>query len=324
MGYTIPAAAWKQYKDKLRRIDSKAADLMQKYAEAHGFQIDDEMVQYAYAVSTKYGEASGALAADMYDSIAEYYMENSKSARNIPYAEVADPASERDVKNALYSAEAQNRTGEIPQRVSRLVRQCGADTVMKNAIRDRAEWAWVPSGDTCAFCLTLASNGWQPASRTQLNGNHAQHIHNNCDCTFAIRFDKETNVEGYDPKVYRRIYDRNGGDINAIRRELYRLSSQKKPGSFADDVVVDNHYKKHKNEFEEDISKEEYLRRAEEMKNRPLSRSVSEMVRSDNSIAKYDKATNEFIVINPDGSIRTYFKPEKGESYWEDEHERNK
>lgn len=66
------------------------------------------------------------------------------------------------------------------------------------------------------------------------------------------------------------------------------------------------------------------MRRAEEMKNRPLSRSVSEMVRSDNIIAKYDKATNEFIVINPDGSIRTYFKPEKGESYWEDEHERNK
>lgn len=232
MGYTIPAAAWKQYKDKLRRIDSKAADLMQKYAEAHGFQIDDEMVQYAYAVSTKYGEASGALAADMYDSIAEYYMENSKSARNIPYAEVADPASERDVKNALYSAEAQNRTGEIPQRVSRLVRQCGADTVMKNAIRDRAEWAWVPSGDTCAFCLTLASNGWQPASRAQLNGNHAQHIHNNCDCTFAIRFDKETNVEGYDPKVYRRIYDRNGGDINAIRRELYADTKNIETGEY--------------------------------------------------------------------------------------------
>lgn len=49
--------------------------------------------------------------------------------------------------------------------VSRLVKRAGADTTLKNAQRDGAEFAWVPHGDSCAFCLTLASRGWQRASQ---------------------------------------------------------------------------------------------------------------------------------------------------------------
>lgn len=28
--------------------------------------------------------------------------------------------------------------------------------MLKNALRDGAEFAWVSNGDTCAFCMTLA------------------------------------------------------------------------------------------------------------------------------------------------------------------------
>ncbi|MBR4692904.1 MAG: hypothetical protein IKP17_09110 [Oscillospiraceae bacterium] len=38
----------------------------------------------------------------------------------------------------------------------------------------------MPSGDTCAFCITLASRGWQKAGREAIKGGHAEHIHNNC------------------------------------------------------------------------------------------------------------------------------------------------
>ena len=57
--------------------------------------------------------------------------------------------------------------------------------LLKNAVRDGAEWAWVPHGDTCPFCITLASNGWQKASRKVLKGGHAEHIHANCDCAVS-------------------------------------------------------------------------------------------------------------------------------------------
>lgn len=108
-----------------------------------------------------------------------------------------------------------------PNGVSRLVKRAGADTTLKNAVRDGAEWAWVPHGDTCPFCITLASNGWQKASSKVLKGGHAQHIHANCDCEFAIRFDHNTTVAGYDPEKYLAQYNAAGGDINKMRRIDY-------------------------------------------------------------------------------------------------------
>ena len=89
-----------------------------------------------------------------------------------------------------------------PGRVSRQVKRAGADTTLKNAVRDGAEWAWVPHGDTCPICITLASNRWQKASSKVLKGGHADHIHANCDFYFAIRCDHNTTVAGYDPYKY--------------------------------------------------------------------------------------------------------------------------
>ncbi len=83
----------------------------------------------------------------------------------------------------------------------------------------------MPRGDTCAFCITLASRGWQKASRAALKGGHAEHIHANCDCEYAVRFDGKSGVEGYDPEKYLKMYENaEGGSsqekINSMRREL--------------------------------------------------------------------------------------------------------
>ncbi len=84
----------------------------------------------------------------------------------------------------------------------------------------------MPSGDTCAFRTTLAPRGWQRASKKAVKGGHAEHIHSNCDCTYAIRFDGKGGVAGYDPEKYLRMYEGAEGDtprekINAMRRENY-------------------------------------------------------------------------------------------------------
>ena len=55
---------------------------------------------------------------------------------------------------------------------------------------------------------------------------HAEHIHANCDCEFAIRFDKKSGVKGYDPDKYKRQYENAEGDtwrdkLNSIRRDQY-------------------------------------------------------------------------------------------------------
>ena len=113
-----------------------------------------------------------------------------------------------------------------------MVKQASADTMLYNAKRDGAQWAWIPSADTCAFCITLASRGWQPASKMQLKGGHAEHIHSNCDCNFCIRFSGDTNVQGYDPNEYFEEYQNADGStpeakINAMRRENYAKNKEK-------------------------------------------------------------------------------------------------
>lgn len=210
----ITANAWNEYITRLSRLNQKAGQLMRQYIGSHGTESTDDLIAYAYGLVTKYGEGSAELACQMYDALAE------AANAGVPAAEPAVPADYGEVARMVNATKNQN-PANLPNGVSRLVKRAGADTTLKNAVRDGAEWAWVPHGDTCPFCITLASNGWQKASSKVLKGGHAEHIHANCDCEFAIRFDHSTTVAGYDPEKYLKQYRDAGGDVNAMRRIDY-------------------------------------------------------------------------------------------------------
>lgn len=221
----IPEKSWVEYIRRLSRLNEEAGRKMADYITKHGTGDADELIAYAQALVQKYGEGSAELACQMYDAVAE------ASGVDVPPAEPAPPADYSE------TAKMVNATKQSPpllqSGVSRLVKRAGADTTLKNAIRDGAEWAWVPHGDTCPFCITLASRGWQKASKKALKGDHAEHIHANCDCEYAIRFDSRTTVAGYDPDKYLAQYNDHGGDINAMRRQQYdkdkgRINAQKR------------------------------------------------------------------------------------------------
>jgi len=216
---------WSRYIKKLSSINRKAADTM-KYWMLENPEADvEELIWVAQNVASKYGEAAGALACEMYDSVA------AAMGVNIP---PAVPASTPDIAETAKAIRGtiKNKDNTVPDTVGRLVKQVGADTTLQNAKRDQAQFAWIPAGDTCAFCMTLASRGWQYMSKNTLKNGHAEHIHANCDCTFAIRFDTKSNVRGYDPERYRAIYDQADGrtptdKINAIRRAQYAVETDK-------------------------------------------------------------------------------------------------
>ena len=222
----ITANAWNEYITRLSRLNQKAGQLMRQYIDTHGTGDADALITYAAALVTKYGEGSAELACQMYDALAE------AANAGVPAAEPAVPADYGEVARMVNATKNQN-PANLPNGVSRLVKRAGADTTLKNAVRDGAEWAWVPHGDTCPFCITLASNGWQKASSKVLKGGHADHIHANCDCEFAIRFDHSTTLAGYDPEKYLKQYRDAGGDINKMRRVNYaankeRINAQKR------------------------------------------------------------------------------------------------
>ena len=210
----ISAKTWNEYITRLSRLNQKAGQLMREYIDRHGTADTADLIAYAYGLVTKYGEGSAELACQMYDALAE------AQGALVPAAEPAETASYNEVARMVNATKDQN-PANLPNGVSRLVKRAGADTSLRNAARDGAEWAWVPHGDTCPFCITLASNGWQNASDKVLKGGHAQHVHANCDCEFAIRFDHRTTVAGYDPDKYLAQYNAAGGDINAMRRIDY-------------------------------------------------------------------------------------------------------
>lgn len=338
----ITANAWNEYITRLSRLNQKAGQLMREYIGSHGTESTDDLIAYAYGLVTKYGEGSAELACQMYDALAE------AANAGVPAAEPAEPADYGEVARMVNATKNQN-PASLPNGVSRLVKRAGADTTLKNAVRDGAEWAWVPHGDTCPFCITLASNGWQKASSKVLKGGHAEHIHANCDCEFAIRFDHKTTVAGYDPDKYLAQYNAAGGDINKMRRVNYaankeRINAQKRAAyaarmdytSTPKRAIIDYskavfsgkkditwHLNKHKANFE-GWTEEQYLRRARELLMEPLQLGeLEEVTRSDGSVSRYCYRTNEFIATTSDGNIRTFFKPERGKEYWKDEHDRN-
>lgn len=210
----ITTRTWNNYIARLSRLNEAAGQKMREYIRLHGTDDTEALISYAYAVITRYGEGSAELACQMYDALAE------AEGMLLPAAEPAATASYGEVARMVNATKDQNPEN-LPSGVSRLVKRAGADTTLHNAVRDGAEWAWVPHGDTCPFCITLASRGWQTASQKLLKNGHAEHIHSNCDCEFAVRFHSGTSVAGYDPEKYLRQYRAAGSDVNAMRRIDY-------------------------------------------------------------------------------------------------------
>jgi len=219
----ITRRIWNKYIADLRQVNDTAAALANKYLTTHEVltpEGTDALIRYCYGLATKYGEAASELAAQMYDALA------AATGASVEAAVPAATASYGEVASAVLGVRKQSQNPEVlSSAIGRLVKMAGVDTTMANAIRDGAEWAWIPSGETCAFCIALASRGWQRASSKALRGGHAEHIHANCDCTYAIRFDDST-VADYDPTTYAELYyGADGGTpkarINAMRREFY-------------------------------------------------------------------------------------------------------
>ena len=210
----ITEKAWGEYITKMSQISQKAADLMQSWVQKNGLENDKALLDYAYALSQHYGQAIGALSCQMYEATA------AAQGVIVPTAEVADLPDYGEVAKAVKGTKKQS-PNNIPGTLARLVKQVGADTTLKNAERDGAQFAWVPHGDTCAFCIALASRGWQYKSKKAMRNGHAEHIHAHCDCEYAVRFDGKSTVAGYDPdKNLEEYYDANG-DINEMRRKRY-------------------------------------------------------------------------------------------------------
>jgi hypothetical protein len=90
---------------------------------------------------------------------------------------------------------------------------------------------------------------------------------------------------------------------------------------FADSRRLEEHYEKHGGEFGT-ISKQDYLHQAQFLRDAKVEGPILQSIRPDGVTTRFDRQTAAFIAYNPNGVIRTFFKPNDGERYFRRQAER--
>lgn len=225
---TLNRRSWDRYTARqAAQREAAAGEMMSFVTKAIGTATIPKLVANGRRIAVKHGRSAAALACVFYEHVAR------QSGEEVPKAVPVVVANGGRIEALVGKASGMLEAGDVDgfakacgNAVANEVKRSASRTMMSNAKRDGAQFAWVPQGsETCAFCITVASNGWTYARRGTVE-DHADHIHPNCECEFAIRFDNETNVAGYDPSHYEDMYKdaegRNSRDkINAMRRDMY-------------------------------------------------------------------------------------------------------
>jgi hypothetical protein len=92
--------------------------------------------------------------------------------------------------------------------LDRLVKKLGRESIVRAADSDpkKPRWARIPHGQTCAWCLMLASRGWVYLDAQSAGA--ARQWHADCDCQIVPAWGKKTpKIAGYDPDALYAQYE---------------------------------------------------------------------------------------------------------------------
>jgi len=92
--------------------------------------------------------------------------------------------------------------------LDRLVKKLGRESIVRAADSDpkKPRWARIPHGQTCAWCLMLASRGWVYLDAQSAGA--ARQWHADCDCQIVPAWGKKTpKIAGYDPDALHAQYE---------------------------------------------------------------------------------------------------------------------
>lgn len=85
---------------------------------------------------------------------------------------------------------------------------------------------------------------------------------------------------------------------------------------FSSNRALEEHFEKHGREFGSN-SAAEYLELAQELRDAPAGGAILEAVRDDGVITRFDKRSGAFLAFHSNRTIRTFFKPNDGQRYFE-------
>lgn len=197
----VTAAELQDYEKKLHAASTASADAFEKLARAQNLPTleHDARKSAIYhaandTVST-FSDATGKIACDFFDA----HVEGAAPSEIAPQPKF--------IKQRLYEhIEEYEQTHElgddefmqlVSQDVYTEVYHHANRTTKHNAIKNKLRYARVPMGNACAFCLMLATRGFDYYTRTSA-GEDKGHYHIHCHCKI-VAGTKNTKVAGYDP-----------------------------------------------------------------------------------------------------------------------------
>lgn len=80
--------------------------------------------------------------------------------------------------------------------------------------------------------------------------------------------------------------------------------------------ALDRHFAKHGREFR-GYTRADYLTAAQRLRDRPVGGDILEVRRPDGTINRFDRRSGAFEAFDPDGTIRTFFRPNDGGAYFQ-------
>lgn len=192
-----------------RQVDALSADAQAKilkvlesidWARGNVAECRAVVVDAIAAVMPGYTDASAQAGADLYDAVRSAATGEVLGARALSGydSEAMEGAVKAFVQGIVDDGDVEAFNRNVLARIGRDVRRSANVAIAGNAQRDRLEprYARIPSGgDTCPFCLMLASRGFAYRSMEA-----AEHCHPDCDCRVIQGYEGMT-VEGYDPNA---------------------------------------------------------------------------------------------------------------------------
>lgn len=195
-----------------------------------GFEQIDPRLQYQRnqfvreffpGLIEKYGIISASIAADVFEA----------EARELGLRPSTDLAPGVNAGRAAARLEAElNTTTTLATALAltdELVKQPYRSTFQDSAIASGAGWARVPLGDTCNFCIMLASRGGVYTRDTVVLGFNGKRYHGECDCQPVLVRDESDYPAGYDPDALYEKYSAvhspgdTGAQVVAKMRAVY-------------------------------------------------------------------------------------------------------
>jgi hypothetical protein len=126
---------------------------------------------------------------------------------------------------------------------------------------------------------------------------------------------RSTSANSSESTVTSAVGGSNSGSASTRPATSNRADPRLRKIGFRSYNKLHSHYLKHGREFG-NITEEQYLALAQDIRDAPLSKTIIEAEQVGGTISRFDRSTGGFIAFNTDLTLRTFFRPNDGESYF--------